>query len=170
MTTFNPADDTPADVDAEIALIDLVLADMGTLHRRATAETLSGEDLRQLVNRARLRLKLVRAARQAEAAEAAPIELTDKARAYAAAAEVAARLAGALRLLRHFRMKPRRKPAGTLALPFVRLKAMNRSQIACVSTFQQGRALFADLISSAQHVRKTLGASSMLICPENIVL
>lgn len=91
MTTFNPADDTPADVEAEIALIDLVLADLGTLHRRATAETLIEEDLRQLVNRARYRLKMVRAAREAEASEAAPIELTDKARAYAAAAEVAAR-------------------------------------------------------------------------------
>jgi hypothetical protein len=91
MTGFNPADDTPADVDAELQLIDLVLADLGTLHRRATAETLSGEDLRQLVNRARFRLRLVRAAREAEAAEAAPIELTDKAVAYAAAAQVGAR-------------------------------------------------------------------------------
>jgi hypothetical protein len=91
MTAFNPADDTPADVHAEIALIDLVLADMGTLHRRAVAETLTGEDLRQLVNRARYRLRLVRAARDAEAQEDAPIALTDKARAYAAAAEVAGR-------------------------------------------------------------------------------
>lgn len=104
MTMFNAADDTPADVEAEIALIDQVLADLGTVHRRATAETLSGEDLRQLVNRARYRLKLVRAAREAEAAEAAPIELTDKARAYVAAAEIAAQPDALTTLMRRCRL------------------------------------------------------------------
>ncbi len=100
MTAFNPADDTPADVEAELALIDLLLADMGTLHRRATAETLSGEDLRQLVNRARFRLRLLRAAREAEALTTAPIELTDRARAYCAAAGVAAQPEGLAAIMR----------------------------------------------------------------------
>jgi len=67
-------------------------------------------------------------------------------------------------------MKPSRKPAGTLLFPRARLKARKRSQITCVSTFQQGRALFAALISSAQHVRNTFEQPSMLICPVNIVL
>ena len=40
----------------------------------------------------------------------------------------------------------------------------------CVSTFQQGRAVFAALISSAQQVWKTFDFSLMLICPKNIVL
>jgi len=67
-------------------------------------------------------------------------------------------------------MKPSKKPAGTFSLPRARLKAKKRSQITCVSTFQQGSAVFAALISSAQQVRKTFDLSLMLICPENIVL
>lgn len=55
--------------------------------------------------------------------------------------------------VRHFRMNPSRKPAGTVALPRPRLKARKRSQIAWVSTLQQGRAVLAALISAAQGVR-----------------
>ena len=46
-------------------------------------------------------------------------------------------------------MKPKRNPAGTAAFPRDRLKARNLSQMACVSTFQQGSAAFAALITSA---------------------
>ncbi|MGX0904860.1 IS5 family transposase [Roseovarius sp. MBR-79] len=56
----------------------------------------------------------------------------------------------------HPRMKPSRKPAGTRALPRARLKARKRSQITCVSMFQQGKAVLAARISAAQRVWKTL--------------
>ena len=67
-------------------------------------------------------------------------------------------------------MNPSKKPAGTRALPRARLNARNRSQISCVSTFQQGRTDFAALISSAQQVWKTVDGALTSICPKKTVL
>ncbi len=64
-------------------------------------------------------------------------------------------------------MKPSRRPAGKLSLRRGRLKARERYQMTCVSTVQQGRAVFAALINSAQQVWKTFDLALMLICPEN---
>lgn len=55
--------------------------------------------------------------------------------------------------VRHRRMKPRRNPAGTAAFPRALLNARKRSQMTCVSTFQQASDVFAALIRSAQGVR-----------------
>lgn len=57
-TTTNPA--------AEIETINLVLADLGTLRRRAHAESLTPDDFEALMGRARERLVGLRAARHAE--------------------------------------------------------------------------------------------------------
>ena len=63
------------------------------------------------------------------------------------------------------RMKPSKYPAGTRALPRARLKARNRSQIAWVSTFQQGSRRFRALISSAQGVLVNVGSLASIFDP-----
>jgi len=50
-------------------------------------------------------------------------------------------------------MKPSKYPAGTRAFPRALLKARKRSQMTCVSTFQQASDAFEALISSAHGVR-----------------
>ena len=80
----------PACPSDEIELIDRALADVGTIHRRAAAETLSAEEMRQLLDRVRRRLKLVRASRLAEEGSGS-IELTDLGRAHASAVELASK-------------------------------------------------------------------------------
>ena len=67
-------------------------------------------------------------------------------------------------------MKPRRYPAGTCSLPLAPLNARNASQMTCVSTFQQGRAVLAALIIAAQGVRWTFDPAPISIFPANIIL
>lgn len=72
----------PAETDLE--LIDGLLADLGTMTRRAANEALTEEDFATLSRRMRCRLQALRAAAQ----EAEPIELTDVAAAIATASQV----------------------------------------------------------------------------------
>jgi hypothetical protein len=82
--TMTPQPNLTAETDLE--RIDGVLADLGTIARRAGAETLDEADFRALMMRARLRLKALRASLQVEADVAeAPI---DAAQASSLAAEV----------------------------------------------------------------------------------
>lgn len=73
---------TPAETDLE--RIDGLLADLGTITRRAANEALTEEDFRVLSRRMRSRLQALRA----EAREAQPFELTDVAAAIATASQV----------------------------------------------------------------------------------
>lgn len=75
--------------ESELEQIDAALADLGTLHRRAGAQTLTEEDFRGLVRGIRSRLISLRAAAMAD--EEPPLELTDAGVAAALACNVAQR-------------------------------------------------------------------------------
>lgn len=77
-------DPTPTD-ETELEMIDGLLADIGTLQRRANHDLTEGEFL-TLVNRSRRRLRNLRSARLDDDA---PVELTDAGAVVAAAGRVA---------------------------------------------------------------------------------
>lgn len=66
-----------------VARIELALADIGTLHRRAGNETLTEIDFRTLMNRIRRQLQTLRAELQAEELLPADFELTEAGQALA---------------------------------------------------------------------------------------
>ena len=74
--------------ETDLERIDGLLADLGTMTRRAANQTLDEDDYRTLARRMRERLKALRASQLDPAAEDAPIELTDAGAAIAAAGRV----------------------------------------------------------------------------------
>lgn len=66
-----------------VARIELALADLGTIHRRAGSETLNEIDFRSLMNRIRRQLQTLRAELQAEDADPADFALTEAGQALA---------------------------------------------------------------------------------------